>query len=83
MIVKISINEQFVKPAYLKSIYDLIEENNCYQETTFEDKYDSDRRRYSKIRIIEIIGSDTMVSYLLLKLQRYNYKIIQLNNGVI
>lgn len=81
MIVEFRLDEKLTKPAYLKSLYDIIEELNCTQITYLEECYSKERRKYCKTRVVEITGSDTMLSWLLLRMERYRYKISDFNEA--
>ena len=81
MIVEFRLDEKLVKPAYLKTLYDTIEELNCKCETYLEECYSKERRKYAKTRVVEVYGSDTMVSWLLLRMQRYRHLVDQLSDG--
>ena len=74
------ITEDTLEPAYLKTLYDLIEECNCKHNTELKDEYDKDWRKNIKVRFINVYGSATMVGWLLIRMQRYAYKIKELND---
>ena len=81
MIVQFKLDECSVKPAYLKTLYDTIEELNCRCNTYLEEIYNADKRKYSKTRVVEIYGWDTMVSWLILRMQRYNHLVKKFCDG--
>lgn len=81
MIVEFRLEEQQVQPAYLKTLYDTIEELNCKCNTYLDEIYNKKQRNYSKTRVVEVYGSDTMVSWLLLRMQRYMHQVDQLDDG--
>lgn len=71
MILEYRINEMGVQAAWLKTLYDLVEELNCKCKTFVEENYNQSYRQFSRTRIIEIYGSDTMISWLKLRMERY------------
>ena len=75
MIVEFRLDEKTVEPAYLKTLYDTIDELNCRCATYLEENYNKERRKYSKTRVVEVYGSPTMVSWLILRMQRYMHLI--------
>lgn len=81
MIAEFRLEESAVRPAYLKTLYDTIDELNCKCNTYLEERYNKERRKYTKTRIVEVYGSDTMVSWLLLRMQRYNHLVDRLAEG--
>jgi homospermidine synthase len=81
MIVEFRLDETRVQPAYLKTLYDLIEEVNCRCNTYLEETYKKDRRKYCKTRVVEVCGSPTMVSWLILRMQRYSHYVNNLDAG--
>jgi len=81
VIVQFQLDEKLVKPAYLKTLYDLIEELNCRSETWLEESYSQERRKYCKNRVVQVSGSNTMVSWLLLRMQRYKHLVDKFSDG--
>lgn len=81
MIVEFRLDEQNVKPAYLRTLYDTIDELNCKCVTYLEETYNTDRRKYGKTRVVEVYGSSTMVSWLILRMQRYIHLVEKLCDG--
>lgn len=71
MILEYKVNEIHVQAAWLKTLYDLIEELNCNCKTYIEESYNHTYKHFSRIRIIEVYGSDTMLSWLKLRMERY------------
>ena len=72
MILEFKVNETTVQAAWLKTLYDLIEELNCKCNTYLEET----SKIYGKVcrtRIVEIYGSNTMVSWLKLRMERYSH----------
>lgn len=85
MNVEFRIDEKTVESAFLLTLYDIIEELNCKSTTILEDYYNKELKKYCKIRIINVYGSSVMVSWLVLRVQRYLYLVDQLkeNNSII
>jgi hypothetical protein len=81
MIVEFRLDEKRVQPAYLKTLYDLIDELNCKCSTHLEETYQKERRKYGKTRVVEVFGSDTMVSWLVLRMQRYAHLVNTFDEG--
>jgi len=75
VILRYNVNESTVEAAWLKTIYDLIDELNCKCDTFLEETHNVSFKIYCRTRIIEISGSDTIVSYLWLRMVRYEYQI--------
>ena len=71
MILEYKVNETHVQAAWLKTLYELIEELNCKCKTYIEESYNPTYRHFSRMRIIEVFGSDTMLSWLKLRMERY------------
>lgn len=71
MILEYKVNETHVQAAWLKTLYDLVEELNCRCKTYIDESYNSTYRHFSRMRIIEVYGSDTMLSWLKLRMERY------------
>lgn len=81
MIIEFRLNEKKVKPAYLKTLYDLIEELNCKCATYLEENYYNDKHTNKRTRVVEVYGSATMVSWLILRMQRYDHMIDQFSGN--
>lgn len=79
MILEYKVNEIHVQPAWLKTLYDLIEELNCRCQTYIDESYNRTYKHFSRTRIIEVYGSDTMLSWLKLRMERYSHFIDSLN----
>jgi len=79
MILKFQIDEGTVQAAWLKTLYDLIEELNCKCNTYLEESKISPYRAFSRKRIVEVYGSTTMVSWLKLRMERYAHQQEALN----
>jgi len=73
MIIEFKVNENTVEAAWLKTLYDLIEELNCKCNTYLEETFNKSYRNYQRNRIIEVYGSETMVSWLKLRMERYSH----------
>jgi len=80
MILEFKIDELSVKGAWLKTVYDLIEELNCKCQTFMEEKYNTNRNCFAPVRVIKIFGSDSMLSWLKLRIERYNHLVDSLNS---
>ena len=80
MILKFQIDESTVQAAWLKTLYDLIEELNCRCNTYLEESKVSPYKAFSRKRIVEVYGSDTMVSWLKLSMERYSHQQEALNS---
>jgi len=79
MILEYRVNEMFVQAAWLKTLYDLIEELNCKCKTYVDESYNHTYRHFSRTRVIEIYGSETMVGWLKLRMERYLHFISSFN----
>ncbi len=73
MIIEFRVNENTVEAAWLKTLYDLVEELNCKCNTYLEETHNKSYRNYQRTRVVEIYGSETMVSWLKLRMQRYSH----------
>ena len=80
MILKFQVDENTVQAAWLKTLYDLVEELNCRCNTYLEEGKVSPYRSFTRKRIIEVYGSDTMVNWLKLRMERYSYQLKALNS---
>ena len=80
MILEYSVNETMVQPAWLKTLYDLVEELNCKCQTYIDESYNRSRKQFSRTRTIEVYGSETMLSWLKLRMERYSHFIQSLNS---
>ena len=80
MILKFQIDEGTVQAAWLKTLYDLIEELNCKCNTYLEESKISPYKAFSRKRIVEVYGSTTMVSWLKLRMERYAHQQEALNS---
>jgi len=80
MILQFQIDERTVQAAWLKTLYDLIEELNCRCNTYLEESRVSPYKPFSRKRIVEVYGSNTMVSWLKLRMERYAHQQEELNS---
>lgn len=71
MILEYKVNETHVQAAWLKTLYDLVEELNCKCKTYIDESYNHTYKHFTRTRTIEIQGSDTMLSWLKLRMERY------------
>lgn len=71
MILEYKVNEMHVQAAWLKTLYELIEELDCKCKTYIEESYNQTYKHFSRMRIIEVYGSGTMLSWLKLRMERY------------
>jgi len=71
MIIEYKVNETTVEAAWLRTLYDLVEELNCKCNTFLEETHNKSYKNYQRTRIVEIYGSETMVSWLKLRMERY------------
>ncbi len=79
MILQFKVNEKSVQAAWLKTLYELIEELNCRCNTYLEENYNRSYRHFMRTRVIEVYGSNTMVSWLKLRMERYGHLIKSYN----
>lgn len=80
MILEYSVNEAQVQPAWLKTLYDLVEELNCKCRTYIDESYNRSFKQFTRTRTIEVYGSDTMLSWLKLRMERYSHFINEFND---
>lgn len=79
MILEYSVNEAQVQPAWLKTLYDLVEELNCKCRTYIDESYNRSFKQFTRTRTIEVYGSETMLSWLKLRMERYSHFINEFN----
>ena len=79
MILEYKVNEISVQAAWLKTLYDLIEELNCKCQTYIDESYNRSNKNFDRMRTIKIYGSDTMLSWLKLRMERYSHFIFNFN----
>lgn len=80
MILEFRVDENIVQAAWLKTLYDLVEELNCRCNTYLEETYNKTYKNFVRTRIVEVYGSNTMVSWLKLRMERYNHLVNSYNN---
>lgn len=80
MLLQFKVNENSVQAAWLKTLYELIEELNCKCNTYLEESATRTYRNFSRTRIVEVYGSNTMVSWLKLRMERYSHFIESYNS---
>ncbi len=80
MILEFKVDELSVQSAWLKTLYELIDELNCKCQTFMEEKYNTNRNCFAPIRVVKITGSNSMLSWLKLRMERYNHFIDSLNS---
>lgn len=80
MILEIKVDELSVQGAWLRTLYDLIDELNCKCQTFMEEKYNTSRNCFAPVRVVKIIGPTTMLGWLKLRIERYNHFIDSLNS---
>lgn len=79
MILEFKVDENVVEAAWLQTLYELIEELNCKCSTYVEETYNKTYKHFVRTRIIEVYGSNTMVSWLKLRMERYNHFVDSFN----
>lgn len=79
MIIEFRIDENSTEAAWLSTLYDLVEELNCKCSTYLEETHNRSFKNYVRTRIIEVYGSDTMIGWLKLRMERYNHFINEHN----
>ena len=82
MILEYRVDEMNVQAAWLKTLYDLIEELNCKSKTYVDESYNKYSRNFSRTRIIEVRGSTTMLGWLKLRMERYLHFVSMYNDKV-
>lgn len=80
MILEYKVNEGQVQAAWLKTLYDLVEELNCKCNTYIEEAYNRQYKNFDRTRIVEITGSETMLGWLKLRMERYSHFIDSFNS---
>lgn len=80
MILEFKIDELSVQGAWLKTLYELVDELNCKSQTFMEEKYNTNRSCFAPIRVIKVFGSNSMLSWLKLRIERYNHYIDSMNS---
>ncbi|EKE02765.1 MAG: hypothetical protein ACD_20C00337G0036 [uncultured bacterium] len=80
MILEFKVDENVVQAAWLRTLYDLVEELNCRCNTYLEETYNKAYSNFIRTRIVEVYGSATMVSWLKLRMERYNHLVDSYND---
>jgi len=80
MILEFKVDENIVEAAWLKTLYDLVEELNCRCNTYVEETYNKSYKNFVRTRVVEVFGSNTMVSWLKLRMERYNHFVDSFNS---
>jgi len=80
MILEFKVDENVVEAAWLKTLYDLVEELNCRCNTYVEETYNKSYKNFVRTRVVEVFGSNTMVSWLKLRMERYNHFVDSFNS---
>lgn len=80
MILEFKVDELSVQGAWLRTLYDLIEELNCKCQTFMEEKYNTSRNCFAPVRVVKVVGSNSMLSWLKLRMERYNHFVDSLNS---
>jgi len=80
MILEFRVDENVAQAAWLQTLYELIEELNCKCNTHLEETYNKTYKHFVRTRVVEVYGSNTMVSWLKLRMERYNHLIGSLND---
>ena len=75
MILEYRVNEMHVQAAWLKTLYELVEELNCNCKTYIEESYNQTYKHFARTRVIEVCGSNTMIGWLKLRMERYLHMI--------
>ena len=80
MILEFKVDELSVQGAWLRTLYDLIDELNCKCQTFMEEKYNTNRNCFAPVRVVKIFGSNSMLSWLKLRMERYSHFINEFND---
>jgi hypothetical protein len=79
MILEYKIDELKVHSAWLRTLYELIEELNCKCQTFFEENYSVEHKCFAQTRTVKIRGDSSMLGWLKLRMERYTHFINSLN----
>ena len=79
MILEYKVNDLQVQAAWLKTLYDLVEELNCKCQTYIDESYNRSNKNFDRMRTIKIYGSDTMLGWLKLRTERSSHSIFNFN----
>jgi hypothetical protein len=80
MILRFQVEENNVQAAWLKTLYDMVEELNCKCNTYLDESKYSPYRSFLRTRIVEVYGSETMISWLKLRMETYTHFVNSLNS---
>jgi len=80
MLLRFQIEECKVQAAWLKTLYDMIEELNCKCNTYLEETKYSPYKNFSRTRVVEVYGSETMINWLKLRMETYIHFVNSLNS---
>ena len=80
MILEYKVDELSVQGAWLKTLYDLIEELNCKCQTFMEEKYNTNRNCFAPVRVVKIFGSNTILNWLRFQMERYSHFVDSYNS---
>ncbi len=79
MILEYKVNDLHVQAAWLKTLYDLVEELNCKCQTYIDEAYNRSNKNFDRMRTIKIYGSETMLVWFKLRMERYSHFIFNFN----
>ena len=79
MILEYKVNDLHVQAAWLKTLYDLVEELNCKCQTYIDETYNRSNKNFDRMRTIKIYGSETMLGWFKLRMERYSHFIFNFN----
>jgi len=82
MILEYRVNELELQAAWLKTLYELIEELNCKCKTHIDESYNKVHQNFGRTRVIKIYGNDTMLGWLQLRMERYLHFISVHNSSI-
>jgi len=71
-----------LKAAWLKTLYDLVEELNCTCKTHIDESYNRVFQSFGRTRVIEVSGETAMLDYLQSRMDKYIHFISTHNIGV-
>lgn len=79
MILEYQVNDSIVQAAWLKTLYDLVDELNCRCRTYIDESYNRSSKSFDRMRTIKIYGSETMLGWFKLRMERYTHFIFSFN----
>ena len=71
MILEYRVNEMELKAAWLKTLYDLVDELNCTCKSHVDESYNRTFHNFGRTRVIEVSGDTSMLSWLQVRMERY------------